>query len=119
MGKIKRRFDVQFKGQVVQAIQFGSHTVREICQEHQLQKQTVERWMKRFCEGQLVDKPSLREKMLEKENDKLKSKVGELVMQIDLLKKFHTEQQRQRGANSSVITARNLAQFQGPAKQSG
>ena len=74
MGKIKRTFDVQFKAQVVQAIQSGTHTVKEICQEHQLQKQTVERWVERYSMGKLVDRPSLREKTLEREVDKLKSK---------------------------------------------
>ena len=92
MGKIKRKFDVQFKTTVVQAIQSGTHTLKDICQEHQLQRQTVERWIERFSEGQLIERSYLREKLLEKENDKLKSKIGDLVMQIDLLKKFVTGQ---------------------------
>lgn len=119
MGKIKRTFDVQFKAQVVQAIQSGTHTIKEVCQEHQLQKPTVERWVERYSMGKLVDRPSLREKVLEKEIDQLKSKIGDLVMQIDLLKKFHQELARKRSVDSSVITAKNLAQFQGLAKQSG
>ncbi len=119
MGKIKRKFDVQFKAQVVQAIQSGTHTIQEVCQEHQLQRQTVERWIERFSLGKLVERPSLREKILEKENDKLKSKIGDLVMQIDLLKKFHQELERKKSVDSSVITAKNLAQFQGLVKQSG
>ena len=117
MGKIKRKFDVQFKTTVVQAIQSGTHTLKDICQEHQLQRQTVERWIERFSEGQLIERSSLREKLLEKENDKLKSKIGDLVMQIDLLKKFHQELERKKSVDSSVITARNLALFQGHAKQ--
>ena len=117
MGKIKRTFDVQFKAQVVQAIQSGTHSIKDICQEHQLQKQTVDRWIERFSEGQLVQRPSLKEKMLEKEVDKLKSKIGDLVMQIDLLKKFHEMLERKKSVNSSVITGRNLAQFQERAKQ--
>jgi transposase-like protein len=117
MGKLKRKFDVQFKQQVVQAIQSGTHAMKEVCEEHQLQRQTVERWIERFCEGQLVDKPSLRERMLEKEVDKLKSKIGDLVMQIDLLKKFHQDLERKRSVSSSVITAKNLVQFQGHVKQ--
>jgi transposase-like protein len=117
MGKIKRKFDVQFKATVVQAIQSGTHSLKEICQEHQLQKATVERWMQRFSEGQLVERPSLREKTLEREVDKLKSKIGDLVMQIDILKKFQDYIQQKRSVDSSVITARNLAQFQERAKQ--
>jgi transposase-like protein len=116
MGKIKRKFDVQFKTSVVQAIQTGTHTLKEICQEHQLQRQTVDRWIERFSLGKLTERPSLREKMLEKEVDKLKSKIGDLVMQIDLLKKFHEELARKKSVDSSVITARNLVQFQQAVK---
>lgn len=116
MGKIRRKFDVQFKAQVVQAIQSGHPTLREICQEHQLHRQTVERWVEKFSEGTLTAKPSLREKMLEREVEKLKAKVGDLVMQIDLLKKYHEEIRRRRSVDSSVITLRNLAQFQKDAK---
>lgn len=116
MGKIRRKFDIQFKTQVVQAIQSGHSTLREICQEHQLNRQTVERWVEKFSEGTLTAKPSLREKMLEREVEKLKAKVGDLVMQIDLLKKYHEEIRRRRSVDSSVITLRNLAQFQKDAK---
>lgn len=116
MGKIKRRFDLQFKTEVVQAIQSGSQTLREICQEHQLSRQTVERWEEKFSQGTLTARQSLREKTQEREIEKLRAKVGDLVMQIDLLKKFHQEVRRKRSVDSSVITLKNLAQFQKDAK---
>jgi cell division protein FtsB len=49
---------------------------------------------------------------LEKENEKLKAKIGELVMEIDLLKKFQKYMEKQKKLDTSVITAKNLDQFQ-------
>lgn len=116
MGKIRRKFDIQFKNQVVQAIQSGTLSLNQVCQEHQLSRTTVERWLEKATQGTLTATPSLREKTLEKEVDKLKAKIGDLVMQIDLLKKFHQELAAKRSVDSSVITLRNLAQFQKDAK---
>jgi transposase-like protein len=117
MGKIRRKFDVQFKTQVCQAIQSGTHTIREICQDHQLQYPTVHSWLKKFSAGNLSAAPSSRERELERENEKLKAKVGELTMTIDVLKKMENWKNQLKNANSSIITSRNLAQYQPPAKQ--
>jgi transposase-like protein len=116
MGKIRRKFDIQFKNEVVQAIQSGTFSLNQVCQEHQLSRATVERWLEKAAQGTLTAKPSLREKSLEKEIEKLKAKIGEQVMVIDLLKKFHQELAQKKSADSSVITLRNLAQFQRDAK---
>ena len=116
MGKIRRKFDIQFKVQVCQAIEAGSHTVLSICQEHQLQRPVVEAWLSRYLAGSLIAKTSNREAELARENEKLKAKIGELTMTVDLLKKME-EWKRQRSAvNSSIITSKNLAQFQKPVK---
>jgi len=88
MGKIRRRFDAQFKQEICQAVISGQD-IREICQDHQLHRQTIERWIARFQQGEPLGKPSVKEKALERENEKLKAKIGELVVHIDLLKKFH------------------------------
>ena len=116
MGKIRRMFDIQFKTQVCQAIESGTHRVVDICREHQLQRSTVEGWMKRHVSGTPISGPSMREKELERENEKLKAKIGELTMTVDLLKKMENWKKQQRSANSSIITSRNLAQFQPPVK---
>jgi transposase-like protein len=115
MGRIRRRFDAKFKEEICQAILSGQE-IREICQDHQLHRQTVERWLERFQQGEDLGRPSTREKALERENEKLKAKIGDLVVQMDLLKKFHKTLQRKKSVNSSVITGKNLAQFQKPAK---
>lgn len=116
MGKIRRKFDVQFKIQVCQAIEAGTHTVADVCRDHQLQRPVVEGWMKRYVAGALTAKAGDRELELQRENEKLKAKIGELTMTIDLLKKVEAWKRQQKSADSSIITSRNLAQFQKPAK---
>ena len=73
-------------------------------------------WRKKFREGGLVENPSSREKQLEKEVQGLKEKVGELVMEVDLLKKVEAYTQRLRSAGSSMITGLNWRRFRKDAK---
>ena len=119
MGKIKRKFDVQFKIQVCQAIEAGTHTVAGICRDHQLQRQVVEGWLQKYTDGTLQVKSGNRQSELERENEKLKAKIGELTMHIDLLKKVENWKRQQTSASSLTITSSNLAQYQRDVKPSG
>lgn len=118
MGRIRRRFDAQFKARVCQAIQSGERTMAEVCREYQLSPGAVGRWVSAFAVGSLQERPSGRERELERENEKLKAKIGELTMQVDILKKVDAWKRRQTSVDSSVITASNLARFQRPAESS-
>ena len=118
MGRIRRRFDAAFKAQVCQAIQSGVITLAQLCREQQISRSVVERWMQQATTGTLRDRPSLRERELERENERLKAKVGELTMQVDVLKKMEDWKRRMQSANSSIVTASNLAQFRRPAAPS-
>lgn len=112
MGKIRRKFDVSFKIQVCQRLEAGLQHMTEVCHENQLQRTVVEGWVRRYAAGTLISKVNDRQKELERENEKLKSKIGELTMTIDLLKKVEAWKKQQTSAASSIITSRNLAQFQ-------
>lgn len=116
MGKIRRKFDIAFKTQVCQQIEAGVLRMTEFCHENQIQRTVVEGWLQRYVAGTLVAKTTDRERELERENEKLKAKVGELTMTIDLLKKVEAFKRQQTSAASSIITAKNLAQYQKPAK---
>ena len=115
MGKIRRKFDISFKIQVCQRIEAGLQQVTEVCYENQLQRTVVEGWLRRYTAGTLVPKANDRQKELERENEKLKAKIGELTMTIDLLKKVEAWKKQQTSVGSSIITSSNLAQFQKPA----
>jgi transposase-like protein len=118
MGKIRRKFDVSFKIQVCQRLEAGLQSVAEICHDNQLQRTVVEGWLQRYTAGTLAPKATDRQKELEREVEKLKAKVGELTMTIDLLKKVEAWKKQQTSVASSIITSRNLAQFQKPAAMS-
>jgi transposase-like protein len=117
MGRIRRKFDVQFKIRICETIRGELATVSEICREYQLGRNVVDRWLAAFDEGRLTETSRSRERELERENERLKAKVGELTMQIDVLKKIDDWKRRERSVASSIITEENLGQFQRPAKQ--
>lgn len=116
MGKIRRRFDVQFKTRICETIRGGLASISEVCREYQLSRTVVDRWLTAFDEGRLTERSSGRERELERENERLKAKVGELTMQIDILKKIEDWKRREKSVASSIITEENLARFQRPAK---
>ncbi len=115
MGKIRRKFDISFKTQVCQRIEAGVQSVSDICRENKLQRTMVEGWFQRYLTGTLIPQSNDRQRELEREVEKLKAKVGELTMTIDLLKKVEAWKKQQTSVASSIITSSNLAQFQKPA----
>lgn len=115
MGKIRRKFDVQFKLRVAEAIESGAAEIGALCREQQLSRSVVERWAEKHREGTLGAKAN-RERELERQVEKLQAKVGEMTMQIDLLKKVADWKRQQRSDDSSIITSGSLARLRQPAK---
>src|SRR2546422_3590604 len=116
MGKIRRKFEAEFKRQLIAQIEAGQKTVAQAAREQQISRSLIDRWRIQYQNNALVDRPSNRERQLEAENEKLKAKIGDLVMQMDHIKKLQAWVQRQKNADTSVITAKNLDQFRKPAK---
>ena len=114
MGKVRRRFDKQFKKAVCQAINEGK-SLKEVCKKHQLHRQTVLSWLRKDQQETSLGTSS-REKALEKQVYALQAKVDQLSMENDFLKKIRKQQQRRKNLDSSVITGKNLDQFQKPIK---
>jgi transposase-like protein len=111
MGKQRRKFSAEFKKQVIQEVESGL-SLNEAARRHQISTSLISTWRDLLRHGNLVDKPSKREKTLEKEIERYKAKVAELLMENDVLKKFHQWSRRQKKLDSSVITAKNLEEFQ-------
>src|SRR3990167_9469933 len=116
MGKERRKFTIGFKQQVVQEIESGLVSKSGACRKYEIADGVVTRWLAKYRTGTMVEKPTTEEKSLRAENERLKVKVGERTMQVDLLKKLEAYAQQRRKENTSVIPLRNLAQFQGGAK---
>lgn len=116
MGRTRRKFTIGFKQQVVEEIESGLVTKAQAARKYEVSVGVIDRWIWRWREGKLVERPTTEEKALQAENEKLKAKIGELTMQIDLLKKLEAYARQRRKEDTSVITLRNLAVFQGGAK---
>jgi transposase-like protein len=116
MGKIRRKFETEFKRRLVAQIESGQLSERQAAREHQLSSSLIKYWRNQYRNDALVERPSARERQLEAENEQLKAKIGDLVMQMDHLKKWQAWLQRKKSADTSVITAKNWDQFRKPAK---
>ena len=116
MGKIRRKFSLEFKQQVVAEVSGGLKSLSEAAREYQISPSVINRWRAQAGTFRLAATPSARERALESENQRLKAKIGDLVMQVELLKKYHASIQRRRSVDTSVITGKNWEQFRRGAK---
>lgn len=116
MGKVRRKFTIGFKQQVVEEIESGLLTRTAAARKYEISGSLVDRWIMKAREGSLNEKPSSVEMALRAENEKLKAKVGELTMLVDVLKKMEDYGRQRRNELSSVVTAKNLAVYRGGAK---
>jgi transposase-like protein len=116
VGKQRRKFEVGFKQQIVQEVETGLMSLTAAARKYQISSSVIDRWRHKARQGGLQAGRSVREKALERENRELKEKLAELYMQVEHLKKMDDWLRRQRSANTCVITAQNLAQFQKGSK---
>ena len=86
MGKIRRKFETEFKRQLIAQIEAGEITAQEAARKHQLSRSLIEYWRDQYRTNALVDRPSKRERQLEAENEKLKAKIGDLYLQMEHIK---------------------------------
>ena len=121
MGKRSyRRYEAAFKSQLIEQIQSGQLSAGQAAREHQISRSLIERWREQYLGKSLVEKPSSRERQLEAENKKLKSKIADLVMEMDHLKKLQAWVQQKRSADTSVITRRTWISFESlPSNRAG
>ena len=111
MGKIRRKFEVEFKRRLVEQIETGQMTLSAAARQYQISPSVIQRWRTQYEANQLVDRPSSRERALEAENERLKAKVGDLVMQIDHQKKLQSWMKRNRNVDTAVITGKNWDRY--------
>lgn len=111
VSKKRRKFEAGFKRQLLAQIASGQITVSDAARAHDVSPSVIYYWQKQQSKGSLIDGPTARERELERENEKLKAKIGDMAMQIDHLKKLEDLAKRQKKLNTSVVTGLNLAQF--------
>lgn len=113
MKKKYRSFTADYKRQVIAAIDGGEKTLSQAARDEEISPSLLRRWRDQILFGTLQDKPTRREKQLEKELDQYKKKVGELTMQVELLKKIADYSAQVRKSNGSVVTGPNAVSNKG------
>jgi transposase len=111
MGKQRRKFETGFKQQIVGEVESGLLSVSAASRKHQISASVIDRWRQQARQGGLEAAPSVREKLLERENRELKERLAELYLEVDHLKKLGDWLRRRKSVSTSVITAESLARL--------
>jgi transposase-like protein len=89
--KSRRRYDRDFKIEIANTIANGDATPEEVSKEYSISRSAIDRWTKEFSSDRSETTIEL-----ERENEKLRAKIGELVMIIDQLKKNQPLQKQKK-----------------------
>lgn len=111
-----RKYSLEFKKAVIAEIDSGNMSKNKAAREHDISHSLIERWKKQIYEGTIKEHATPREKQLERELERYKNKVGELTLQVDLLKKLNENSLFMKKLNGSVITQKDLDQSDGGAR---
>jgi transposase-like protein len=111
-----RSFSNEFKREIIALIENGALSTAEASRKNNISPSLIDRWRKQIQSNGMKDKPTLKEKLLEKELDKYKKKVGELTLHVDLLKKLNTDLAFTKKLNGLIITGRKSDQSKEPAE---
>src|ERR1700724_218786 len=101
-----RSFSFEFKQQVVSDILEGRVGMREMARQHSLSRNLIRLWMEKYEAGQLTDEvaDAARNAEYEAKIAALERKVGQLTMEVDLLKKSARRVQQPSGDNYSIVS---------------
>jgi transposase-like protein len=111
MGKQRRKFETGFKQQIVGEVDCGLLSVGAASRKYQISGSVIDGWRQKAQQGGLDTAPSVRERLLERENGELKQRLAELYLEVDHLKKLGDWLRRHKSASTSVITAESLTRL--------
>jgi transposase-like protein len=109
MGK-NQKYTEEFKYELIGRIDRGEMTKAAASREHNIAPSLIDRWRDKIHNGTMISHATAREKQLEKELDKYKKKVGEMTIQIDLLKKINETYPALKKSNGYIVTGKNADQ---------
>lgn len=104
MAKKYRTYSTEFKQQVIAEIDAGALSLSEAARQHEISRSLVERWRTQIHGGTLQERPTAKERQLEKELEKAQAKIGQLTLMIDALKKIKKSSLSTKESNGSVVT---------------
>ncbi len=106
MTRRHRRYSTEFKIQLVQAYLDGEGSVRAIATRHGIGHSLLGIWIKKYGEGELTEEVHLQEQVAEYEAKvaSLERKVGQLTMELDVMKKRALVPPQRTGVPLSIIS---------------
>lgn len=122
MSKSYKKHSDEFKNRAVQDVLTGGLTLSEVGRKYEVSPALVKYWCQKAqgikpVQGRFqTEEKTQRERELEKEVERLKVKVADQVMELDLLKKLSSWVQKKRELDTDVITASNLDRYRKGAK---
>src|SRR5688500_1213485 len=107
-----RTYTVEFKRQVAEEHQ-GGVSLNELARRHDISRELLRTWVKKYEAGEFAGDGPVRpdRRAYEAKIAGLERKVGQLTMELDLLKKGLISARRPRGATSSVVSGPKPAAF--------
>lgn len=96
----RRQFSKEFKRQVVEEAQSGSTSQAEILRKYEIGSSVYIKWVQAYERGLLDNTPS-KEGVYLNRIAELERKVGQMTMEVDLLKKLREQQQKRAKEFSS------------------
>lgn len=92
MGKQQKKWTAEFKTEVVMAVLHGEVAAAEVARQHGIHETLVYKWKRQFLEAgkqSFEDQRAVnaKEVQLEKEVERLKTLLGEKVVELDVAKK--------------------------------
>jgi transposase len=101
-----RTYTIEFKRQVAEEHLSQGTSLSQLARRHDVSRELLRIWVRKHEAGELAsDSPGKADRRAhEAKIAGLERKVGQLTMELDLLKKGLTSARRPRGASSSVVS---------------
>jgi transposase len=101
-----RTYTVEFKRQIVEEHLGGGTSLNQLARRHDISRELLRTWVKKHEAGEFASGASPRadRRAYEAKIAGLERKVGQLTMELDLLKKGLRSARRASGASTSVVS---------------
>ena len=106
MARVNRAYSLEFKRAVVQQYLDGALSSNAIARQHRLSRTLITYWTRKFVSGELegLVAKDLEHRELQARVALLERKVGQLVLENELLKKTQSRSRFPKGANGSIVS---------------
>jgi transposase len=101
-----RTYSIEFKRQVAEEHLSGGTSLNQLARRHDISRELLRTWVKKYEAGEFAgDGPAKADRRAyEAKIASLERKVGQLTMELDLLKEGLSSARRARGGTSSVVS---------------